>query len=207
MKKSFISITLFIIAIFTKILYLTLRVKSDNLTKLALSKKSSSAVFCWHGSLGMLPYVNVYFRRTPIVGLVSNSRDGSYLAYFLSRFKINSERGSSNKNGGRAAINLIRILRSGGNICITPDGPKGPASKIKQGMLSILDKTPESRLIFLRIEPHNAWTFKSWDKFYIPKPFSKVSISALEFRNFEAFKAAADAEGISYSDSCESLLG
>lgn len=194
-------------AALTKLLYKTLKVQTECETYEIFDKKNSSAIFCWHGAISMLPYVNIYYRKKkPVVGLVSSSRDGSYLSYFFSKFGIGSERGSSNKNGGRSAINLIRILRSGGNICITPDGPRGPIKQAKSGMLTVCEKSPDSRMIFVRIKFDNAWKFNSWDKFTIPKPFSKIVISTSEYPDFESFKSDAETKGITHLQLCEDLL-
>lgn len=205
--KFFEKLILTIISLFVKTLYKTLRVNVDKNTSEALKNNSSSALFCWHGGISMLPYVNYYLRNgNPIVGLMSSSKDGSYLSYFFTKFGVDSERGSSSKNGGRAAINLIRILRGGGHICITPDGPRGPIHKAKSGMLEISRKSNDSRMIFLRIEFTNTWKFKSWDKFCIPKPFSKIKIMSSEFHTYNEFLSYANSKNVEPIDLCEHLL-
>lgn len=142
-----------------------------------------------------------------MVGLMSASRDGEYIVKFFSHFGVKAERGSSSKNGARSAVNLIRILRSGGNICITPDGPKGPIGKVKGGMISICEKAPDSRMIFVRVVFSKYWEFASWDKFKIPKPFSKISIEATEYQNIDDFKVDADKNNLSSLAFSEQLLG
>lgn len=205
--KLFTRTILIIFHSLTKLLYSTLKVKTNEETLKIFKDKSSLAMFCWHESFSMLPYVNVYYRKNdPITGLVSNSKDGDYLSYFLSRFKISTERGSSSRNGGRSAINLIRLLRNGGNICITPDGPKGPRRKAKDGMLAICAKSPNSRIVFVNIAFENSWKFKSWDKFSIPKPFSTILINSQQFDGIESLKEYAKSKGLSEIIVCENLL-
>ena len=199
---------LIVIAILLKLIYKTLRIDIDKSTINTLEKSGSSAIFCWHGEFSMMPYVNTYFRHNQsLVGLVSNSKDGTYLSYFFSRFGVMTERGSSSRNGGKSAINLIRILRKGGSICITPDGPRGPNHKAKGGMLAICERSPHSRMVFVRITFGKSWKFKSWDSFKIPMPFSKVQIRTSSYGNFDSFKTDADLKETTYINLCEQLLG
>lgn len=208
LNSKIIKFAFLLISIFTKLLYFTLRVRTDSKTITTFNNSNSSSVFCWHGSLSMLPYVNTYFRKKkPMVGLMSSSRDGDYIVNFFSHFGVKAERGSSSKNGARSAVNLIRILRSGGNICITPDGPRGPVKKVKAGMISVCEKAPDSRLIFVRIKFDKAWEFKSWDNFKIPKPFSKIFIETTEYKNIECFKSEALKNNFDYLEFSERLLG
>lgn len=139
-------------------------------------------------------------------GLISKSKDGAILERFFSFFKIQSERGSSGKGGARAAVNLIRILRNGGDICITPDGPRGPKYIMKDGAMLICKKS-ECRILFMRGDFSNYWTLKSWDGFIIPKPFSTVKICADEFENYAALEAAAADKNMTAQQFAHEFLG
>ncbi|MGP1430618.1 MAG: lysophospholipid acyltransferase family protein, partial [Fusobacterium sp.] len=56
------------------------------------------------------------------------------------------------------------------------DGPKGPKEKAKKGLLYLCQKTSVP-LVPVGISYSNKWILrKTWDKFEIPKPFSKVKI-------------------------------
>lgn len=196
------------IAFLTKLLYMTLRIDVDAKTVKILKSPKSSALFCWHGSIPMLPYVNTYLRNSQqITGLISDSRDGAYLENFFSHFNVTAVRGSSSKNGKRAAIEIIRILRDGGNICITPDGPRGPARKVKGGMFTVVCHAPESRMVFLKITFGKCRVFSSWDKFAIPYPFSKVTIKAIEYKNSSDFLAEAKKRDTTVEALAEEYLG
>lgn len=207
-NKRFERLVLYAISLFVRALYKTLRVGRDIETKQILLNPDSCALFAWHGTISMLPFVNDYCRNgAQMTGLMSPSKDGDYLARFFGHFGVESERGSSSRGGARSAMKLIKILRSGGSICITPDGPRGPKCKAKEGMISICEKSPETRMILLKIDFENSWKFKSWDGFNVPKPFSGVRIKAFEYANIAALKDFAYSQNMTPVEYCESMMG
>jgi len=206
-KTVSVRFVLFSISVLTKILYRTLRIKSDCCTYKTLANKDSCVLIAWHNRISILPFIVNHLRKATITGLVSKSRDGDFLEMFLAHFGVASERGSSSSNGARSAINLIKVLRAGGSVCITPDGPRGPKYKAKEGLLSICEKSLKTRMIFLQINFHNTWKFRSWDGFNIPKPFSKVDIKAIEYKNVDMLKESAKSVNMSAIEYCETILG
>lgn len=108
--------------------------------------------------------------------LTSASKDGAVLAASMKSFMLGSVRGSSSRRGAAALVTLRKELRKGHHIGITPDGPKGPIYEIKTGVIKLASVTEVPIIPFL-IKYDNYWELKSWDKFQIPKPFSKVSIT------------------------------
>ena len=92
----------------------------------------------WHDSIFFLPMAKRAFRKKfPMAGLVSASRDGSYLCAFFKFCGIGTVRGSSRKRAATSAIGLIDTIRKGSDVFITPDGPLGPAHKAKNGFLTV----------------------------------------------------------------------
>ena len=71
---------------------------------------------------------------------------------------------------------LVDCLKSGSDVGITPDGPRGPRYKLAIGpvRLSQMTSTP---LVSIIVNPAKSWKLRSWDQFRIPKPFSKVYVS------------------------------
>ena len=132
-------------------------------------------VFClWHDELFPLMHVR---QKWPIATIVSQNKDAETLAILLEKLGLDVVRGSSSKGGLKALLKMSKLLKeSHNNACITVDGPRGPRHKVKEGAVFIAYKTPASivptRMFFSRSK-----TFKSWDKFQLPLPFSKVHIS------------------------------
>ncbi len=111
----------------------------------------------------------------PICIMISQSRDGDFAANIAGRVGWIPARGSSSKGGRNALremINEIMKCRIAGHIV---DGPTGPPHVVKPGLIALAQQSGAAICpTFVLYE--NAWTFNSWDRFMVPKPFSKVVI-------------------------------
>ncbi len=116
------------------------------------------------------------YRKSPHAMIISPSKDGEIVANACIKFGHYPVRGSSSRKGGSALKGMINKLRNQVPGAITVDGPKGPAHLPKKGIfeLSYLSRTPIIPLIML---PKSFWSIESaWDKFRIPKPFTKIYV-------------------------------
>ncbi len=149
----------------------------------------------WHGDLVCQP-MN-YFRNRPngtIKTLISQSKDGEIISRIYSLFGGGSIRGSSSKGATKALISTIREIKSGVDIAITPDGPRGPMHTVADGVIAIAKKSG-ARIVVLNSKPKSYWQFNSWDKFFLPKPFGRIDffmsepfdVSDLEFEEARSF--------------------
>lgn len=127
----------------------------------------------WHGRL--LPLIHVH-RHQGVVALVSEHRDGEYLAGFLHHFGFGTVRGSSTRGGIRGLKGLVRAARRGWDLAITPDGPRGPNRELKLGALSVARLTGLP-LVPVGVAVASAWRVRSWDGLLVPKPFSTVRVA------------------------------
>ena len=132
----------------------------------------------WHDKLFVSSWVaNRYFSR-PVTALISTSKDGAWLVAFFRFMGIAAVRGSSNRRGAAALITLTRSMRAGNHTGITPDGPKGPALEFKSGAVSLARLT-HSPFVVMGIRYHACWRMRSWDRFAMPIPFSRVDVTLL----------------------------
>ncbi len=134
------------------------------------------AVFCfWHGRLIMAPFI-VPPKRSMSV-LISHHNDGALITETMLRFGIGSVRGSKKLGGAKALLALLKITETGGNIAITPDGPRGPFQKAASGAAYVAAKTGYP-LVPISFSATRHWRFQSWDKFMLPKPFTRLRFTA-----------------------------
>ena len=126
----------------------------------------------WHGRLLPLGFLH---RGQGVIGLASRSADGEYIARALMHWGFGVIRGSSSKGGDTAFREMIRALRSGRSIAITPDGPRGPRQQLKPGVLQLAQVTGVP-LVPVAAAATRAWWFESWDRFLVPQPFARVSV-------------------------------
>lgn len=127
----------------------------------------------WHNNILMDALV---LKNQNLVSLVSASNDGQFAAQVLELMGNQTIAGSSSRDGTRALLKMIKLVRSGRNGAITPDGPRGPRYKLQDGIIYLAQKTG-APLVPIHIEATRQWVFeKSWDKHKLPKPFSTVII-------------------------------
>jgi hypothetical protein len=132
-------------------------------------------VWClWHRSLIACL---CYFHRdyAPTV-LISRSFDGELIARSVERLGYRTARGSSSRYGASGLLALARAAESGDPVVFTADGPRGPLYRVKAGAAKLAEMTGWPIGIFYA-HPQRAWLLRSWDRFIIPKPFSRVAIS------------------------------
>jgi|UniRef100_UPI00404B09BE lysophospholipid acyltransferase (LPLAT)-like uncharacterized protein len=129
----------------------------------------------WHNRLFLAAEIFRRYRQPrPMYALVSPSQDGAWLTAFFSLIGLRAVRGSSSNLGREAASALVSALRAGNDLGITPDGPRGPRYVFKPGALIVARRT-KTPLLLIGADFESAWRFnKAWDRFYLPKPFSKV---------------------------------
>ena len=126
----------------------------------------------WHETILPLLW---HHRRVGGTIVVSDNRDGQYLADFAKSLGYRSVRGSSSKGAARALIGAVRELEAGFTVAFTPDGPRGPRREMKPGLVAAAQRA-DAIIIPLRAEANRAWRLNSWDEFLIPKPFARVAI-------------------------------
>jgi lysophospholipid acyltransferase (LPLAT)-like uncharacterized protein len=131
-------------------------------------------IFCfWHQCTLPCAY---YFRNYPVVIMISRSFDGELITRILARFGYQAARGSSSRGGGEAFLQLKNALEQQVGVIFTADGPRGPIYKSKLGPVKLAQLTGEPIGSFYLL-PERRWTINSWDRFFVPKPFSRVIVS------------------------------
>ncbi|MFQ5355156.1 MAG: lysophospholipid acyltransferase family protein [Mariprofundaceae bacterium] len=125
----------------------------------------------WHARLLMIPKLsrNIWHGYM----LISEHRDGGFISDALLLLGLETIRGSSSRGGARAMLQMLRAVKNENrSLGVTPDGPRGPREKIKKGTVQLAMK---SGLPFVPVcyATKGHWRINSWDRFYIPKPFTR----------------------------------
>ena len=140
----------------------------------------------WHGELLMLPFLYKRFQK-----VVSKERDKGFyivqshhfdaelLVRVIALFGLKTLRGSSSKGGLRVLMEALKLLKGGCDIGMSPDGPKGPYHSISDGIV-VMSQKAERYIVPIRVVYSRYWELKTWDKFRIPKPFSRVDYHMLD---------------------------
>jgi len=157
---------------------LTCRVRWQNkeLFEELTNNGKASIISFWHENVLIIPYI---LRNRGITCMVSESRDGEYIARSGAVFGNYTIRGGSSSGSAKATRAALRLLKQNKVLAMTPDGPRGPAHQLQPGVLWLgaLSGVP---IIPFHIEATAQWRFKSWDGQKIPKPFSTIYVEVLD---------------------------
>ena len=125
----------------------------------------------WHQRLMMMPFL----RHSGRVGmLISQHRDGEFIARAVNQFGVNPVRGSTTRGGLSALRGMIRFFRTGANLAITPDGPQGPKHVVQIGVIELARQTG-APILPVTYGASRKKELGSWDNFVLPFPFCKVA--------------------------------
>ena len=170
-----------------KALFLTIRLRIDDRCGISRNAFPEPCLLCfWHNRILGITYAFHRFYpkklRQGVTVLTSPSKDGEILSQFVAAFGMGSVRGSSSRRGSRALRELVRIIRDGGDIAITPDGPRGPRYSLGPGVI-LLAQTTGTRIVPMHASFSRCFRMKTWDGFIIPLPFSTISVTVGELIN------------------------
>ena len=136
----------------------------------------------WHSRIGLSPACWPLDRAQPAKALISLSPDGQFIAKAVALQGIPAVRGSSaNKDKADRAKGGTQALRDGlkqlkiGALAITPDGPRGPARQMAEG-LPLMARLSKAPVLFIGMSCKPAIRLNSWDKAVLPLPFGKGAI-------------------------------
>ena len=125
---------------------------------------------CWHNRLFLGPHLLP--RNRVINALQSSHSDGMVTSIAFKYLGMNVILGSSKKGGMQAFRKMVKCIKLGESVAITPDGPKGPKEKVKEGIIKLAQIT-ETSIIPLVWTTNKFKLMNSWDNFVLPYPFSK----------------------------------
>ena len=128
----------------------------------------------WHGELFMTPQAYRYMhKKHPASAIISSHFDGSLIAGTLAFLDIRPLRGSSKKGAKQVLLQAFKSIKSGEEVLITPDGPRGPRHSMSDGAIGIALKS-KLPIFVMNFKAKRYWQLNSWDKFVIPKPFTTI---------------------------------
>ncbi len=163
-------------ALLIRLLGLTLRYRDITAPNTPIGDTIPSPVIFafWHRSLLACAH---RFRNKDIAILISRSFDGELIARIVERLGFVAIRGSSSRGGAAGLRAMSEAYKAGHRCAITADGPRGPSQIAKPGAAQLAQLVGATWVGAFYALPISAWTLNSWDKFLIPKPFSKVLVT------------------------------
>ncbi|MEW6666216.1 MAG: lysophospholipid acyltransferase family protein [Thermodesulfobacteriota bacterium] len=154
---------------------LRVKVVGEEIALGCLTDYGKIIVAVWHQRfLPALAYVTKFRNFKPIV-MISQSKDGDLAAWLAERLGLVPVRGSSTRGGATALSAILKSLKSNQAVIHIVDGPTGPKGVVKPGLISMA-RMSGAVILPVLVSVDRAWIMGSWDRFLVPKPFSKVTI-------------------------------
>lgn len=124
----------------------------------------------WHGRMLMIPNAWKYDAKMSI--LISHHRDGVFISRTLAHLGIGTIAGSTSRGGAGALVAMVRSLKRGEYLGITPDGPRGPRMRAAPGAAAAA-RLSGAVLLPVSYGAARRRVLESWDRFVVPLPFSR----------------------------------
>ena len=157
----------------SRMLFASCRIRVHGGENLERCESKCVAVF-WHYSVFPIIAVN-RGRDRGWAAMVSASEDAEFVARILARQGVVSVRGSRHRGGLAALKGLIGLMRQGYNAVIVGDGSKGPARVMQAGAILLASKSA-APILPMAVAADRYWTFRSWDRTLLPKPFAHLDL-------------------------------
>ena len=158
--------------------YVTLR-RSGRCEDENFTWRDQSIMALWHNRVySAIPYYHYFVRgKRPMLNIIASaSKDGAFIGSIAAYFKMTTSYGSSHRRGTAAFRDMQDALDAGKSVCFAPDGSRGPMYKCHLGVVKLASLTGVP-IAPVCIDMPTCWRFrKSWDKFIIPKPFSRITV-------------------------------
>jgi len=160
-----------LVYILMRILWMSARKKFHFITEI---DSQQHVCVTWHGELFMSPqaYRHIH-KKHPASAIISAHFDGTLIARTLQFLNIRPLRGSTRKGAREVLLKAFKSIKSGEEVLITPDGPKGPRHTMSDGAVGIALKS-KLPIFVMNFTAKNYWQLSSWDHFVIPKPFTQI---------------------------------
>ncbi len=163
---------------FAALLILTCRVKIEGMEHFVKAAKSGSLILLfWHDRMALFPKTfRSQLKLCHFTAVISKSRDGNWLNALIHTYP-NSDTIRVGHTARPQALKemMIRLKEPQLALMVTPDGPRGPRHKLKPGPIKAAQESG-SPLIPFSWTSSKSFFLSSWDRFEIPKPFSKIEV-------------------------------
>ena len=124
----------------------------------------------WHGRMLMMPMA--WQRTAPVHILISAHRDGRIIADAIAYFGVGAIAGSTRRGGATALRSILKKLKEGDCVAVTPDGPRGPAMVAGIGIVNAA-RLAQAPIVPLTYATSRRRILSTWDRFHVPLPFGR----------------------------------
>jgi lysophospholipid acyltransferase (LPLAT)-like uncharacterized protein len=149
----------------------------ESLERARRTSPRGNVVFAfWHSSLLILAATH---RRRNVQVLVSQHRDGEWIARILAQSGYGLVRGSSRRGGAEALFRMVTLLEAGLDVAVTVDGPIGPRYRVQPGVV-LAARRAARPIVPVVVSYERGWQLRTWDALRVPQPHTRVRVHYLD---------------------------
>ena len=167
----------FLLSLILRFIFYTSRKEYVNLpaVKKLLDEDQPFILVAWHNRniLSSFSYLAHKKKGREWVPLASASKDGSIATAAMKHLGVTCIRGSSSRGGTAALRAMLRHVKQGDDLGITPDGPRGPKYKVQAGVVTTAKMTG-CPVLAVSYQAKRKKILKSWDSMIVPYPFNRL---------------------------------
>lgn len=166
------TVAAWLIARYIRLVHATSRWDYEGLEHLsAIRDAGRPLIACfWHQRIMMMRFL--WREAAPFNVLVSPHRDGRLLSRVMRALDVRIIEGSSNRAGSAGLRAVIRTLRQGDCVGITPDGPRGPRLRIQGGVVTAA-RAAGVPILPVAVSMRPRRVLGTWDRFLVALPFGR----------------------------------
>ncbi|MGE3474734.1 MAG: lysophospholipid acyltransferase family protein [Rhodospirillaceae bacterium] len=182
----------------------------EDAARCAWAGETPVIVAFWHNRLAMMPYC--WPSARPFHMLISAHPDGQLIARTVRHFGIETVAGSSTRGGSEALRSLVRLIKSGVSVGITPDGPRGPRMRASDGAIA-LARLSGAPIVPAAVSVSRRVVLNSWDRLIIALPFGEGAmvwgepVTVTNGADTDALRARLEAELTRVSAQADEMVG
>jgi len=214
-KNWFHGFLCWLIAQYLRFVYVTTRWEMRNLEMLHRLQSSGALIpVTWHNRIAMSAFA-WDVKKVPLTVLASGHRDGLLVTRSMSHLGVNGVSIPPKSSGAGAVRQVVKLLKAGQSVVITPDGPRGPRLQMKDGVVAI-SKLANVPIVMVSYSTTRRKLINSWDKFILPLPFGHGIIAfgeapqlplKADAKAMESYRVLLEFELIKFTNEIDQELG
>lgn len=162
------------VALIIWFIFWTSKHRFTNTKSLKQYRKKPVVFVFFHGRCAMLSPI-IRMARVPAYCVTSRHKDGRMMAQLQRFFGLRAIYGSTSEGGIAVLRQGVRVMRDKNvSMCISVDGPSGPALHVYDGALYFAKMTG-APIVPCCFSASRAWFLRRWDRFLIPKLFGTIT--------------------------------
>lgn len=160
--------------VWLRLVWATSRREAHGWDKVAqlIERHGAVIIVCWHQRIMLTPWM-FDLSRAPCQSLTSAGHAGRLVGWIHRHFGYGTVPMPKGVLGTAEMRRVLRALREGVSIGISPDGPRGPAREAKDTPIRWA-RAAGVPIVAFTFAGSRIWPWATWDRLHFPLPFGRL---------------------------------